>query len=128
MNLVQRILVTNTIRKANPYPDDIDDCVNLLIERKVLSLEKLEPISEELSEVCRQALNAARDEQPPTPPRSAISPPSSADPVPDNLHDDVALLAAARDSRDKVCNIVAERFPTKLTPGILGSQSRPLGN
>lgn len=106
MTDLQRMLVTETIQEANPCPDDIEDCVNLVMEENIFSLKKVKTFWTELRLVCQLAMNAARDERPPTPPSRAVSPPSSADPVPDTMRGDAALLAAARDSRDRVRNTV----------------------
>lgn len=109
-------MVTLTIQNANPCPKDIDDCMDLLEKKEIFTMEKAEIFWDEICQVCQQAMHAM-DTRPPTPPRSAISPPSSADPVPATLHVDAALLDAARGSRDTVGNVVAEKSPAKLTPG-----------
>lgn len=104
MNDVQRMLVEETIQEADPCPDDIDDCVQLVMSKKILSLKKVRTFFVELRQVCEQALDA-RAARPPSPPTSTIAPPSSADPVPGPLlHGHGALLAAAQGSRDTVGN------------------------
>lgn len=124
MSKRQRELVTLAIENANPCPQDIDDCLDLLEKEKILTMKKARTFWGVFLQVCQQAMDArnARDARPPSPPTSGISPPSSADPVPSTLlhadRADGALLAAAHDSRKKVGNVVAEKSPTKLTWGI----------
>lgn len=114
MTDLQRLLVTETIRKANPCPDDIEDCVQLVLKDNILSLKKVTTFLVELRQVCQQALDA-RDARPPSPPTSTIAPPSSSDPVPGPpLHGDGTLLAAAQGSRDAVGN-----------PGVTSRNLRP---
>lgn len=103
MNERQRDLVTFTIQNADPCPQDIDDCVDLLENKKIFTMKKAKTFWDEFLQVCQQAIDARS----PSPPRSTISPPSPADPVPGTLHGYAALLAAARDSRDRVGNVVA---------------------
>lgn len=99
----QRDLVTFTIQNVNPCPQDIDDCVVLLENKKIFTMKKAKTFWDEFLQVCQQAIDA----RPPSPPRSTISPPSPADPVPGTLHGDGALRAAARDSRDKVGTVTS---------------------
>lgn len=120
----QRELVKLTVENADPCPQDIDDCLDLLEKEKILTMKKAKTFWLEFLQVCQQAMDArnardvrdVRDARPPSPPTSGISPPSSADPVPGTLYADRAdgaLLAAAHDSRKKVgYNVLSEKSPT----------------
>lgn len=104
MTGLQRDLVTGTILTVNACPVDIEDCVQLVLKKKILSQEKVMAMLVEFQDVCEQALKRRHD-APPSPPTSTIAPPSSSDPVPGTpLHSDGALLAAAQGSWDTVGN------------------------
>lgn len=111
MSETQRDLVTTTIQSANPPPEDIDDCLDLLKKKKILTMKKAKTFWPEFLEVCQKAMDAS----PPSPPTSATSPPSPVDPEPDHLHVDQALFAAAQNSLDKVGDTETNKSPTVLT-------------
>lgn len=102
MTDLDRMLIKIAIQKAKPCPQDIADCLKLLVtEVKLFSVAKVAAYEDELWDVCRQAI-LAMGATSPTPPRGAISPPSLAGQVPRIPHSDGALLAAVRGSQDRV--------------------------
>lgn len=106
MKDAQKDLVRDAILDADPAPEDIDDCVQLLMDRKVFSQKKVKAFGAEFRKVCEEALATrdARDAM--TPPRSDISPHCSADPVPDTPQDDGALRAAAASCSGELRDII----------------------
>lgn len=101
MTDLDRMLIKIAIQKAKPCPQDIADCLKLLVtEVKLFSVAKVAAYEDELWDVCRQAI-LAMGATSPTPPRGAISPPSLAGQVPRIPHSDGALLAAVRGSQDR---------------------------
>lgn len=86
MTDLQQTLVIITIQNANPCPDDVEECVLLLLEKRIFSSKKIDSFLVELQQVCTGALDvrAARDARPSTP-ATAIPPSSSADPVPSTV-------------------------------------------